>query len=306
MKKLNKETVEKIVELKEESGMSSRQIAKLLGLGKSTVNDVYNRNKDHLHNNKLKITLIDIESMPSVVAAFGRFKQNISQDSVLREGGWIVSYAYKVLGEDEIRGNVLSAEEALRADDSNLCMELWDIIESSDVLIAHNLVSFDLPMIKTRVIVNGLPPIRKVKTVDTLLLAKEFRFNSNKLDSLCRQLDIGEKIRHAGMQLWVQCMEGNGEALTEMYEYNRKDVEILEELYNHVKPYSTRHPNLAINFGDTIRCNVCTSPNVQPTGNTVSTNLSVFEEYVCEECQARFKDRQSTTTKSQRLNFLSN
>lgn len=301
------ELLQEIITLKQQ-GLGSRKIAKELGIGKSTVNAWYAEYLDggNTEVKKPKVVLIDIETMPSIAATFGRFKQNISQDAVLREGGWIVSYAYKVLGEDKVHGNVLSPGEALDANDSSLCMELWDIIEGSDVLVAHNLMNFDLPMIKTRMIVNGLPPIRKVKTVDTLLLAKEFRFNSNKLDSLCRQLDIGEKVKHSGMMMWVECMEGKPEALDEMYEYNRKDTEILEELYNCIKPYSTRHPNLAVNLGDKPRCNICCSDKVKPTGNSVSTNLSVFTEYVCEECQARFKDRQSTTTKGQRKNFLSN
>lgn len=567
------ELVKQIVELKGQ-GLGSRKIAKELGIGKSTVNQWF---KDYLQgkgtvDKKPKIALIDIETAPSITTTFGRFKQNISQDAVLREGGWIISYSYKWLGEPEIYGNSVTPEESLNADDSGLCMELFELIEEADVLVGHNCVhkdtpvlkkdltwvpasslkigdeifsfdegrdpyvpcrtnkkwnklenrngrkinitkvtsnfiekkdcvrvilsngdsvittkdhywlgcskkdnnmrwyksekllgkrvkkyfdvwsidtsyeagwlsgffegegsltkssggfpssmqicqrpgptwekfkdfskkknlsfsdeiekmggigkgdclyaylrggrsellkvlgsmnvtrlknnidyenigylrsdfsyevvavedvgvqevavlstedktffasgyamhncnNFDIPIIKSRMIVNGLPPIKKVKSIDTLTLAREFRFNSNKLDSLCRQLDIGEKVKHSGISLWVDCMEGKQEALDEMLIYNKKDVDILEELYLHIRPYSNRHPNLAVNLGDKLRCNICCSDKVKPTGNTVSTNLSVFTEYVCEECQARFKDRQSTTTKSQRLNFLSN
>ena len=90
-----------------------------------------------------------------------------------------------------------------------------------------------------------------------------------------------------------------------MLEYNKQDVALLEEIYLALAPYSTRHPNLAVEMGDKIRCNICCSDNVHPTGNTVTTNLSVFEEYAC-QCGARFKTRKAITTKSQRSNFLSN
>lgn len=298
------ELVKQIVELKGQ-GLGSRKIAKELGIGKSTVNDIVKRYGDK-SNNRPKILMLDIETACSITATFGRRMQNISQDAVIREGGWLISYAYKWLGDDEVRGSVLFAEEAQTADDERLCMELLDLLEQSDFVVAHNGANFDIPMIKARLIVNGLPPMRKVRIIDSLNLSREFRFNSQKLDSLCRQLDIGEKVKHLGISMWIDCQNGDEIALSEMYKYNLQDVVLLEELYMIIRSYSTRHPNLAVNLGDKLRCNICCSDKVKPTGNTVSTNLSVFTEYVCETCLARFKDRQSTTTKEERKNFLSN
>lgn len=300
---------EQIVKLKQQ-GLSSRKIAKELQIGKSTVNDIWNKLKNSVSEDvikKPKICFIDIESMPSITATFGRRKQNISQDAVLREGGWIASYAYKFLGDTGVKGNVLSEEEAINADDSQLCLELWELIEQSDILVAHNLINFDLPMIKARMIVNGLPPIRKVKLMDTLVLSREFRYNSHKLDSLCQQLGLGEKMTHSGISLWIECMEGNPEALQHLLEYNKQDIVLLEELYLKIAPYSTKHPNIAAYYqGDKLRCNICCSDNVSPTGNVVLTNVNSFEEYVCNACQARFKHPKSLMQKDQRANILRN
>lgn len=299
---------EQILALKE-TGLSLRKIANHLGIPKSTCIDIHNRLKGVIPESavkKPKLLYLDLESAPSVVVAFNRFKVNVSQDAVLREGGWLISYAYKWQGDSEVQGNVLTPDEALNADDSGLCMELWELVEQADAIVYHNGLNFDLPLLKARMIVNGLPPIRKVKSIDTLQLVKEFKLNSNKLNSLGKQLDVGKKLDHEGMNLWVRCMEGDYNALRHMLEYNKVDVELLEEVYNTVKPYSTRHANLAVNLGDKPRCNICCSDNVKPTGNLVSTNLSVFEEYICGDCQARFKTRKSITTKTQRCNFLSN
>lgn len=301
------ELVNQIVELKGQ-GLGSRKIAKELGISKTTCNDWY---REYLEGNVSevrmpRVLLLDLENAPSVVVAFNRFKVNISQDHVLREGGWLLSYAYKWQGENEIFGNVLTPDEALNADDSGLLMELWELVEQADAIVYHNGLNFDLPLLKARMLVQGLPPIRKVKSIDTLQLVKEFKLNSNKLNSLGKQLDIGSKLDHEGIQLWIKCMEGDSEALQHILSYNKVDIELLEEVYNTIKPYSTRHPNLAVHFGDTKRCNICCSANVEPTGNTVTTNLSVFSEYVCNDCGARFKDRQSSTTKDQRKNFLGN
>lgn len=303
---LSDETKEKIIELKQQ-GLSSRKIAKKLCCGKSSVNDYWKKYNENNPNaiKKPKVLLLDIETACSVTATFGRRMQNISQDAVIKEGGWIISYAYKWLGDDTISGSVLHSEEAMDSNDERLCMELFDLLEQSDYVVAHNGANFDIPMIKARLIINGLPPMRKVRIIDSLTLSREFRFNSQKLDSLCRQLDIGEKVKHLGISMWIDCLNGDKEALSEMYRYNLQDIVLLEELYMIIRSHSTRHPNLAVNLGDKIRCNICCSDNVKPTGNLVSTNLSVFEEYSC-ECGARFKTRKSITTKEQRSNFLSN
>lgn len=301
------ELVKQIVELKGQ-GMGSRKIAKELGISKTTCNDWY---REYLEGNvnevrMPRVLLLDLENAASVGLVFGRFKQNLSQDHIISEGGWLLTYAYKWLGEAEIFSNKITPEEALECNDSRLCADLWELIEQADVVIAHNSYGHDIPLFKARVIINGLPPIRKNKVVDTLFLAKEFKFNSKKLDSLCSALDIGRKIEHSGIVLWKECQDGNQEAIDKMEEYNIGDVALLEELYLTIAPHSTRHPNFAVYFGDTKRCNICCSANVEPTGNTVTTNLSVFEEYVCNDCGARFKDRQSSTTKEERKNFLSN
>lgn len=307
---MNKETLlQEIIALKGD-GLSSRKIAKKLGIGKSTVNDIYNRyisTNSKVKAKKPKILLLDLENTPSVVVTFGRFKQNIGQTSVLQEGGWLLSYAYKWLGEGKVEGNVLTPGEALDANDAGLCMELWELMEQADCVIYHNGLGHDLPLLKARTIINGLPPIRKVKSIDTLQLMKEFKMNSNKLDSLCRQLDIGQKLAHTGIQLWIDCMKGDPEALQHMLEYNKVDIELLEELYLAIAPYSTRHPNLAVYSNtDKPTCGICLSTDVQPTGNVVTTNLSKFDEYSCNCCGARFKSRKSITCKDERDNYLVN
>ena len=110
------ELVKQIVELKGQ-GLGSRKIAKELGISKTTCNDWY---REYLEGNvnevrMPRVLLLDLENAPSVVVAFNRFKVSLTQDHVLREGGWLLSYAYKWLGEGEVQGNVLTSGEALDA-----------------------------------------------------------------------------------------------------------------------------------------------------------------------------------------------
>lgn len=306
--KTPEEKVEEILRLKSK-GYSSRQIAEIVGVGKSTVNDLVSRNA-YVKPSSVKrpnILLLDLENAASVGLVFGRFKQNLSQDHILEEGGWLLSYAYKWLGGDRVQGSVLTKEEAIASDDSRLVAELWDLIEQADFVVAHNSYGHDIPLLKSRIILNGLPPLRKSRIIDTLTLSKEFKFNSKRLDSLCHALDIGRKIENSGIKLWKECQEGVESALQTLLEYNVGDVELLEKLYLIIRPHSTRHPNIALHYrGDKVRCNTCCSDDVSLTGNVITTNVNVFEEYICEDCKARFKSRKSVLNKEQRGNVLSN
>ena len=302
----------KIIEL-DYAGLSARKIAKELNIGKSGVIDFLTRiygsrgNIRKVKEVKPKILLLDIETAPSIAAVFGRFKVNITQDHVIKEGTWLLSYAYKWLGENKVTGNVLTPSEAVAANDYRLLVDILDLLEAADVVIWHNGDNFDFPIIKTRLIINHLPPCKKIKSIDTLKIAKEFRFNSNKLDSLCKQLSLDGKVQHRGISLWRDCLEGNEQALKDMLHYNKGDIPTLEEVYKIIRPYSTKHPNLALFYpDDAVRCNICGSKNISETGNILTTNLSAFTEHVCNDCKARFKSRKSITTKEQRSKYLSN
>ena len=306
---MNKQALLKEIISYKEQGLGSRKIAKKLGIGKSTVNLWY---KEYLEGNQVevkkpKILLLDLENAASEALVFGRFNQNLSQDHIITEGGWLLTYAYKWLGENGIYSSVIEPEEAIIQDDSRLVTELWELMEQADFVVAHNSYGHDIPLLKARIIINGLPPVRKNRIIDSLAIAREFKFNSRKLDSLCHALGIGRKIENSGIKLWKNCQAGDVEAIETMREYNVGDVELLEELYLLIRPYSNKHPNIAAYYqGDKLRCNICCSEDVSPTGNTVLTNVNSFEEYVCNDCQARFKHPKSLMSKNQRENILRN
>ena len=300
---LSQETIQKIEALLNED-LSSRKIADLLEISKSTVNNYRPQLNLSKNKQKLNITFLDIETAPDVAVTFKRFKANINQDSVLKDGGWLLSIAYKE-GNSQIKSFSLTPEEAISANDSRLCAILFDIIEKSDILCGHNLDNFDLPVIKSRLLINGFPAIKKVRTIDTLKIARQMKFQSNKLDSLTRILTRDNKIENGGISLWVDCIHGNADALKKMEKYNAKDVEIQEKLYEVVKSYNKTPLNLGLNFDDNLpRCPYCSSAAVKETGQNIFTNTSVFSEIICMSCGARSRSKQSKISTEKRKNLL--
>lgn len=294
-----------------QQGLSSRKIADALGISKSGVNYYLERARSAANNLEIptppKILLFDLESAATISAHFGRFKVNIGQDNVIKEGGWLLSSAYKYLGQEEIKSAIVTPKQAVECNDLKVVIDLWDAIEDSDIVVGHNSKGFDWPLFKARCIYHGLPAPKKVKVIDTLELVKEFKFNSNKLGSLAKQLDLQHKIETRGISLWIDCGNGCESSLREMQEYNIGDIATLEELYLKLRSYSTKHPNTALYYNDNaMRCNVCGSTNVAETGNLVYTNLSKFSEFACGDCDARFRGRESLTTKEKRSKLLMN
>lgn len=313
--KLSQKSKEWILHLKQQ-GFGSRHIANLVGCSKSTVNNFLGSLTTkssttvvaEVETIKVKtpnILLFDLESAPSIVATFKRWQTNIGPESVIREGGYIISACWKFLGEEEMTKVVQTPEEAVAGDDSRIVAELYEAFEKADIVVGHNGKRFDVPLFKTRLIANGMPPPKTVKIVDTLLIAKKLKFNSNKLDSLGHYLEVGRKVEHSGMPLWLRCMEGDKESLAKMLEYNAQDVHLLEEVYLKLRAFDMLPPNLGLYFNDgEHHCPVCASTDLTYTGNSVYTAVSEFEEIACNDCGHRSRIRKSKTTSDQRATLL--
>lgn len=297
--------------------MSSRSIAALLNISKSTVNNIINRKNKEIDDFEWellpydtkqhgpRILFFDLESTPSIVATFGRWKQNIGTESVLREGGFLLSACWKYLGEDTVTKMVLTPEQAIAGDDTSIVCGLYEAFEQSDIVVAHNAARFDVPLFKTRLISHGMPPPKTVKVVDTLQIAKGLRFNSNKLDSLGNYLDVGRKIETTGISLWIRCMHGDQSALKEMVDYNEQDVILLERVYMRLRAFDTRPANAGHYFSDDYhRCPVCGSTHIEPTGSSVFTPVSEFAEVLCNDCGHRSRTRTIINSKEKRKNLL--
>lgn len=284
-------------------GRSGRYIAAEIGRSKTTVNNYLKSKTTSTEKTGPKILLFDLENAPSLVATFGRFNVNIGPDSVITEGGFLLSGCWKFLGEAKMTKLVLTPEEAKNQDDSRIVAALYEAFETADVVVAHNGKRFDVPLFKTRLIANNMPPPKTVKVIDTLMIAKRLKFNSNKLDSLGNYLNVGRKVPTEGMSLWLNCMNGDKKSLDKMLAYNEQDVHLLEEVYLKLRAFDMLPPHLGLYYSDdTARCPACGSLHLTPTGKSVYTSVSEFEELVCDDCGHRSRTRKAINSSTKRKN----
>ena len=292
-------------------GYSYRAVEKITGIPKSTAWDwkkAFGSEPTKQEKPKAKILVLDIETAPTLAWVWGRFKQNVGQNQVAQEG-YVLTWAAKWLGDDTVASDSLHyyPENMENEDDQPLIASIYDMINEADIIIAHNGDRFDMPTLNARMLYHGFKPPKPYKTVDTLKILKQrFRFPSNRLDSVCEYLGIGNKVQTGGFSLWSRCMNGDESAFEEMLDYNVYDVVLLEKLYKKVAPWYSTHVNVAqyVQTGQK-SCTVCASTDLVKNG-TVSTNLSTFDAYQCKECGHWNRGRVNLKTKEEMENTLMN
>ena len=240
-----------------------------------------------------KILLLDIETAPGLGWAWSKYDTNIIE---FEQDWYILSVAYKWLGEMPVTVRALSDYPAYKKrplDDSMLMVDIQSVLDEADIVVAHNGAGFDVKKINTRLLVHDLKPPAPYKVYDTLKeFRKIFKFDSNKLNDLCKILGIGAKIPHVGFALWKGCMSGDPVAWATMKEYNAQDVLLLEEIYLRLLPWGN-HPDVNL-YGDTgtkptsACCPSCGSGRVQRRGVAVARTRK-YQRLNCQACGSWFQ-----------------
>jgi DNA polymerase elongation subunit (family B) len=275
-----------------------RQAKKILRREGFKVNTLEHKKDPHVMP---KILILDIETSPLRAYVWNLWKQNIYIDQII-SNFFIISWSAKWLLEDAVFSQCISKEEILVEDDKRIVETLWLLLNQADVVIAHNGSQFDVPKIKSRFLVYGLPPTTFYQQIDTLKVAKsEFGFSSNKLDALARVLGIEGKM-NTDFTLWSDCMRGNEIALQYMEEYNRQDVKLLEEVYLCMRPYIKSHPNynLYIDSQSPV-CPHCGHTELEFVGYYYFTQTGKYRNYRCVSCGALSRERKTVFQNSKSI-----
>ena len=232
------------------------------------------------------ICLIDIETSPIKGYTWTSFEANVLK---IIEPSKIISVAYKELNDASVTVKALPDYKGYKkgvVDDKSLVKDAWDVLDRSDIVVAHNGSSFDIKRLNARFVYHGLTAPSTYKVIDTLTVAKKyFKFDSNSLNNLGKYLNLGEKINNGGFDLWVRCLEdGDPEAWDLMKRYNAQDVELLEKVYLTLRPYQSNHPNTnALVDQPGMNCPTCQSEKVSKRGFSI-TRTGRRQRFQCNDC----------------------
>ena len=248
----------------------------------------------------MRILLLDIETAPNLVYAWGMFNQNLSIDKIV-EPGYTMCFSAKWYGENEVM-----FFSVFHDGEKRMVQAAHDLLTEADAVIHYNGTRFDIPTLNKEFLLNGMDPPEPYKQIDLLhTVRKQFRLASNKLDYVCQQLGIGGKVEHKGMSLWKECMDGVKESWNLMREYNERDTTLLEELYIHLLPWIEKHPNHAL-YHDTEKpvCPNCGSTHLQSRGTQHNTFTQSYNRYKCIGCGSWVRERFTAVPKEKRKHIL--
>ena len=242
-----------------------------------------------------KIYIVDIETAPTKAYVFGKWKQNIHDDALISDW-FILTWSAKELFSDKIYSATITPQEVKKEDDYRVCKGLFKILDDADIIVGHNFKRFDRKKANSRFLINELGCPSSYQIIDTCLQArKNLGELSNKLDVLAKKLGVGKKVDHQGFKLWVDCLDGDKEALNKMQEYNDGDILINEEVYLKMRPFILPHPNLSLFLdSDKLLCPCCESDNIKPVSE-YTTYANVYTEYKCDKCGNRCRSNKKHT-----------
>lgn len=243
---------------------------------------------------KPKILVLDIENSYLVGGVWGLWNQNISIDQML-DDGQMLCWSAKWLGDSIIMFSRHSNPEFLSW--------LWDLLNEADAVLTFNGRKHDIPFINREFIKAGYKPPSPYKHIDLYeTVKKHFKFPSNKLQHILKELGLGSKLEHEGFKLWVKCLQGDPKAWDVMKRYNIKDVKLLEKAYNKFLPWISNHINHSL-FAEDVVCPTCGSKHLVSRG-FARTQVAMYRRFQCKDCGHWSRARYTEIDKDVRRNVL--
>lgn len=189
---------------------------------------------------KIKLLHLDIETAPDLGMLWTlKVKGWIDPKNIIQDG-YVLSFAAKWHGEKKTT--------FMKTTDGHLKMlkAIHRMLEEADAVVHYNGKRFDIPVLNKEFLLNGLPPlVNPPVQIDLLpLIKRTFHFPSYTLDYVCRRLGLGGKVSTSGREMWWACMNKahplHSKSWGLMETYNIGDVQLLEKLYNKVRPWFTQ------------------------------------------------------------------
>ena len=223
----------------------------------------------------------DVETSPNVMFSWrAGYKINLDHENIIKERA-IICICYKWEGRDEI-----GSLEWDDGDDREPLETFAIIANSADELVAHNGDRFDIRWFNGRNLLHGLDPLPQYKTVDTLAIAKRaFFLNSYKLEYLAQML-LGEGKIKTTFDLWKRiCLKNDPGAMSEMVKYCKRDVEVLERVYQKLAPYYKPKSHAGVMDGDgRWTCPQCGTDRVAKSKTRITPTGMKQHQMKCNGC----------------------
>lgn len=257
--------------------------------------------------NKARVLILDLETAPAEVYAFGLRDQNIGIDQVKRDS-YVFMWCARWLGENkQLSDTLINHPQEFKKDPTNdreIALSLRELMDEANLIVTQNGNNFDLKWANSLFLKHDIEPPSHYYSVDLLLASRRSYYSlSHRLDFRGRQLGLGGKKEHEGFKLWLKVMQGDKAAWQRMEAYCHRDVKLTEDYYLKLRPRIQNHPNVNVfhdqPFGGRLKCPACSSPKLKRKGWRYLTS-GRKQRFKCEDCGHYSLDtmRPDTSTKA--------
>jgi hypothetical protein len=226
----------------------------------------------------VRLLTLDIETRPNLAHVWALWDQNVGLSQIV-EVGSVICFAAKWHGDKK----VMFASDHHDGHEA-MVRRAHELMSEADGIIGWNSAGFDVKHLKREFVLAGLGPPAPHVDIDLLRTSRrQFKFASNKLEHVARQLGVGGKVKHDGFELWVKCMADDPKAWALMKKYCVGDVVLTEQVYDRLLPWIQGHPHPGLFGGAKAGCPNCGSMELQMRGSYV-TQACRYQRFQCQAC----------------------
>jgi uncharacterized protein YprB with RNaseH-like and TPR domain len=191
---------------------------------------------------------------------------------------WVGSGKVSVLNILDYPGKDLIAKE------KNLLHDVSDVVITADAVLGHFSTYYDLPFLNTRLLYHRLPVLPpQISQIDSWKTARyRLKLRNNRLKTISEFLGTSEEKDAIKPEQWIRAMGGHGPSMDYIVEHCRKDVAVLEEVYQRLLPLIIDHPRRGgVIAGKT--CPNCGADRLQKRGIHL-TRTRRYQRFQCQKC----------------------
>jgi uncharacterized protein YprB with RNaseH-like and TPR domain len=203
--------------------------------------------------------------------------------------GIILCCGFKEIGKKAEVFSILdynSGGDLIRAE-KLLLRDMHKELMKADVWVCHFGCYYDIPFVNSRLLYHRLPLVPpNHPLVDTWKISrKKLKLRNNRLNTISEFLKTDEHKNPIKPEQWTRALGGHKKSMQYIVEHCRRDVVVLDEVYQLLKPLETSHPNVSLMNGKRDGCRNCGSQDMQLRGFSY-TKAYRYRRYQCVTCGA--------------------
>jgi len=168
---------------------------------------------------------------------------DIEATNLKADFGIVICYCIKPARRDKIISRCIQPKELKSCYDKEVVAHLIQKLQYFDRVITHYGSRFDVPFLRSRALSLGLdfPIYKSLWQTDTWNIARrKLCISSNRLGKIANLLGVKEQKTPITSEHWIGALMGKGKSLEYILDHCRKDVLILEEVYNRINQFTPK------------------------------------------------------------------